>query len=267
MTRIPGIDEDVTVDRLAGDWTIHQLAAGHRFSADDMLVAWLAAKVEPDARRLLDLGAGIGSVGYMTLWALRDRAPGVGQRRLTMVEAQPVSQQLAFATAALNGLEGLVDGFVADLRELPAGVFGPYDLVTGSPPYFPLGTGKVSPHPQKAACRMELRGTIADYALAAAPLLGEGSFVTCFPARDPRGEAAFAPAGLHVYASCDVVFRAGMDPMIRLYAARRAPCVRAALPTLTIRDRTGAWTPQYLDLRAEMGSPMPPASGPPPGGG
>lgn len=264
MTRLPGIDEDVTVDRLAGDWTIHQLAAGHRFSADDMLVAWLAARVEPNARRLLDLGAGIGSVGFMTLWALQDRSPC--PRRLTMVEAQPVSQQLALATAARNGLGGVVDGVVADLRELPGGIVGPYDLVTGSPPYFPVGTGKVSPHPQKAACRMELRGTIADYARAAAPLLGDGSFVACFPARDPRGEAAFAPAGLHVYASCDVVFRAGMDPMIRLYAARRAPSTRATLPTLTIRDAAGAWTPQYLDLRAEMGSPMPAAPGPPPGG-
>ena len=154
MTRLPGVEEDVTVDRLAGDWAIHQLAAGHRFSADDMLVAWLAAQVAPGARRLLDLGAGIGSVGFMTLWALQDRAPGGAPRTLTMVEAQPVSQRLALATAALNGFGDQVRGFVSDLRDLPAEVVGPYDLVTGSPPYFPLGTGKVSPHPQKAACRM-----------------------------------------------------------------------------------------------------------------
>lgn len=251
---IPGVDEPVTVDRLAGTWRIHQLAAGHRFSADDMLVAWMAARVAPEARRLLDLGAGIGSVGFMTLWALRDRNPAA--HTLTMLEAQEVSHRLAMATARLNGVDDRVTGHVGDLREPPAAVAGPFDLITGSPPYFPLGTGKVSPHPQKAACRMELRGTIADYALAASRLVGDGWFVACFPARDPRGEAAFEPAGLSVHASCDVVFRAGMEPMIRLYAARRTPGRRVIWPTLTIRDPTGAWTPAYLDLRAEMGSPM-----------
>ncbi len=258
---IAGVDEPVTVDRLAGSWQIHQLAAGHRFSADDMLVAWMAARVAPNADRLLDLGAGIGSVGFMTLWALQDRLPRA--RTLTMLEAQEVSHSLALATARLNGVDGVVTGYVGDLREPPAALVGPYDLITGSPPYFPLGTGKVSPHPQKAACRMELRGTIADYALAAAGLIGEGWFVACFPARDPRGEAAFAPAGLSIHASCDVVFRAGMDPMIRLYAARRAPGPRETWPALTIRDGAGAWTRDYLRLRAEMGSPMgPPETAP-----
>lgn len=249
--RLTGIEESVTRDRLAGDWTIYQLEGGHRFSVDDQLVAWMASRVGGAAARILDLGAGIGSVGLITLWALGRQ--GRTQVRLTMVEAQAQSQRLAMATVASNGLTERVTAILGDLREVE-GLEPPYDLVTGSPPYFPLGTGKVSPHPQKAACRMELRGTIADYARAAAAVIDEtGWFVACFPARDPRGEAAFVQAGLTVHASCDVVFREGMGPMIRLFAARRVQGPRLQWPPLTIRSSAGAWTPEYVAVRDELG--------------
>lgn len=52
---------DITFDILAGAWRIFQLRHGHRFSTDDLLTAWAAVRANPEARRLLDLGAGIGS--------------------------------------------------------------------------------------------------------------------------------------------------------------------------------------------------------------
>ena len=58
----------ITLDILAGDWRIFQLRAGHRFSADDLLTAWTAVRANPTARQVLDLGAGIGSVGLLALW-------------------------------------------------------------------------------------------------------------------------------------------------------------------------------------------------------
>ena len=59
-----------TLDLLAGDWGIFQLRGGHRYSTDDLPTAWTAARARPSARRLLDLGSGIGSVGLVTLWRL-----------------------------------------------------------------------------------------------------------------------------------------------------------------------------------------------------
>lgn len=53
--------DDVTLDTLAGDWRIFQHRTGHRFSADDLLTAWAAVRAKPEARRLLDLGAGLGT--------------------------------------------------------------------------------------------------------------------------------------------------------------------------------------------------------------
>lgn len=247
MTHPP---EDVTCDRLAGDWRIWQLKRGHRFSADDMLTAWMAAALHPTARELLDLGAGIGSVGLMTLWRMAPEA------RLVMVEAQEVSHHLARRSIETNGLGHRITARHGDLRD-PRSVpeVGHFDLVTGSPPYIPLGKGVVSPVAQRAACRMELRGTIADYAVTAARAMRpDGWFVACFAAGDPRGEPAFDAAGLHLHVRQDVVFRAGQPPMIVLLAGRHVPGPVDRRPPLVIRDPDGTWTDAYLEVREAMGT-------------
>src|SRR5215510_5927900 len=150
--------DDLTLDILAGDWRIFQLRTGHRFSADDLLTAWAAVHARPEARQLLDLGAGIGSVGLLVLW----RLPAA--EHLTMVEVQAVSHALACRTVAYDGLAGRVTLHCQDLRHWSGGAF---DLVTASPPYLPVGRGVRPQHPQKAAARFELHGDVFDYCQAA----------------------------------------------------------------------------------------------------
>lgn len=244
------VAEPESLDRLAGDWRILQLRGGHRFSADDMLTAWLAAELAPGTRWMLDLGAGIGSVGLMTLWRMPADA------RLVMVEVQELSHRLAVRTVALNGLSDRVEARLGDLRD-PASVpeEGAFPLVTGSPPYVPLGKGSVSPHPQRAGARMELRGSIFDYAKTAArAMTPDGLFVCCFAAGDPRAEEAIAAAGLWLRVRQDVVFREPCAPMITLLAATRTSGVRDRRPPLVIRDSTGEWTEAYLRIREQMGT-------------
>ena len=133
-----------TLDHLAGDWRIYQLKGGHRFSADDLLTAWTAARVCPQADEILDLGSGLGSVGLLTLWKLP-------KARLTGVEVQQLSYDLALKTRAHNRLGDRVQFLHQDMRA-PL-TLGRFPLVTGSPPYFPLGKATVSPHPQRTARR------------------------------------------------------------------------------------------------------------------
>ena len=116
--------EALTDDLLCGDWRILQLRRGHRFSTDDVLTAWTAADLRPDARRLLDLGAGIGSVGLQTLWRMGPQA------RLWMVEVQEVSHQLARRTVERNGLGDRVVARHSDLRAQDAKSAA---FTTGSP--------------------------------------------------------------------------------------------------------------------------------------
>lgn len=247
---LPDIDDPTSLDRLAGDWQIHQLRRGHRFSADDLLTAWVAAETAPRARRLLDIGAGIGSVGLMTLWRMDPAAT------LVMVEAQEISHRLARHSITTNGLSDRVEARLGDLRDPAVLPEGPvFDLVTGSPPYVPLGKGHVSPVPQRAGARMELRGSIVDYAATAARVLApDGRFVVCFAGQDPRGEPALAAAGLHLHRRLDVVFRTGAPPMICVLVAGRTPLPFVPEPPLVIRDAAGEWTDPYLDIRRAMGT-------------
>jgi tRNA1(Val) A37 N6-methylase TrmN6 len=243
------LGEPITLDALTGEWRIVQRAAGHRHSVDDVLTAHhaLCEVGATPAARVLDLGTGIGGVGLLALWGL-----GAGAR-LVGVEAQPISHRLLVANVAGNQLADRVDARLGDLRELALGERFP--LVTGSPPYFPLGTGVLPADSQKAHARFELRGDIGDYARAAAAHLDPaGVFVFCFPTpQRARAVARVADAGLHVTAVRDVVPRAGRRPLFTLFACRheRAAC-RVDSP-LEVRTRDGAVTEEMRAVRRRFG--------------
>jgi len=247
---VPG--DEITVDRLCGEWWISQLRRGHRFSTDDMLIAYVASGLRPETPLQLDLGAGTGSVGLLTLFRLGPTA------QLVMVEAQEVSHRLARRTVAWNGLGGRVRLRHGDLRDphsVPPEESGSYPLVTGSPPYIPEWAGHISPHTQRAHCRMELRGDVFDYCHTAARALApEGLFVFAHSAVDVRPEQAIAATGLTLWGRTDVYFRRNRAPTIAVFACgfggeRRDP------PPIVVREPTGEWTDEYLHIRQVMGAP------------
>jgi tRNA1Val (adenine37-N6)-methyltransferase len=198
----------------------------------------------------------MGTVGLLVLHLLDSSgAKGV---TLTGIEAQAVSVGLFEKTRRLNGLEDRVTIHHGDIREahsLPAGA--KFSLITGSPPYFPLGTAVMSPHPQKAACRMEMRGSVYDYCEAASRWLAPGGrFVFVMTAGDARTEDAPVKAGLSVVSRLDVVFRAPRAPLVSVLTAGWSNEVAGrtrAHRTLTIRDSEGAKTPEYLAFQRQMG--------------
>ncbi len=169
--------------RSAGISKSSNCAKGHRYSTDDILTAWYGTSWCPSARKLLDLGSGIGTVAMIAAW----RAPG---SRVVTVEAQAESVQLARRSVRWNGLDERFD-----VRRVTC-VIRPswrsderFDLVLGSPPYFPRGSGIESAHPQKVACRFELRGTIADYCRTAAAHLEPGGVFACVFPVTPQEQA------------------------------------------------------------------------------
>jgi tRNA1(Val) A37 N6-methylase TrmN6 len=242
---------------LAGDWRIFQRLDGHRWSLDDLVTAAVAAETvaaTPPAR-IVDLGAGIGSVLLLLAW----RFP---QARVDGLEAQAISVDLARRSIAWNGVAERCRVISGDLRD--AGVLAdraPYDLVTGTPPYLPLGTATASPRPQRAPSRLEERGGIEDYCVAAAPLLdGAGGFVVCAGAtQDDRVRRAAARAELVITRRVEVVPRAGKAPLFAVYVM--APMVGgSASPMaigemLVVRDRHGRRTDAFRALRGAMGMP------------
>lgn len=242
--------EETTLDRLAADWWIYQLRRGHRYNTDDVLTAWAAVRARPRAGRVLDLGAGVGAIGLLSLVVL----PSV--TRLVSIEVQQRSVALARRTVAHNGLADRVDLRHGDLRcpDVLADV-GPFDLVVANPPYLRPGAAVPSPHPQRAAARMELHGDVFDYCRCAASHLGaNGRLVVCHAAADPRPSEAIRAAGLALLERRPVCFRRGKAPTIALYLAGWGPLpsVPEAAATLCIRDESGRFTEDWMTIRRHM---------------
>ncbi len=243
--------EELTLDGLTGDWRMAQRKRGHRHSTDDLLTGWYAAETVQNAQRILDLGAGLGSVGLLALW----RSPNA---TLTAVEAQEVSYALLEHNVALNGLAARVRTIHGDLRDVRfAGET--FDLVTGSPPYWDVKDGVVPADSQKAHARFELRGDVRDYCRAARAALAEGGrFVFVFPSvQRPRAEKAIAGAQLAMVRSVDVVPREGLAALFSLFACRRAedaldtPYVREL--DYVVRNADGTQSEQHAQARASFG--------------
>ena len=243
MTPRPG----ETLDRLAGDWWIFQLARGHRYATDDLAVAWAGLRARPAARRVLELGAGTGSVGLLALLGLDPQA------RLVSVEAQQVSADLMARTLARNDLQASVDLRRGDLRDdavIPERAA--FDLILANPPFLPLGSATPSPVPQRAAARLEQRGDVFDYARrAAAALAPDGAWVFCHARTDPRPPAAIAAAGLRLLSRQELIFREGRGFGLALYTAAFDGAAETP-PLLHVRDASGDWSEPWRAVRRRL---------------
>ncbi len=262
----PGLDSGVpiepheTLDAISGHFRLFQLRDGHRFSTDDILTAWYGTTWCPTARTALDLGSGIGTVGMICAW----RLPGA---KFVTVEAQTESVALAKKSARYNGIEDRYEIRTGDFREneiLRAAE--KFDLITGSPPYWPLTDGVQSEHPQKLACRFELRGSIADYCETAVKHLAPGGFFACVfphePAQLARVEAAAKNSHLVIVRKRPVVFREGDPALVALFGLMRADDLPEwfrgqtwAEPDLIIRARDGKIHPEYSAVKLAIGFP------------
>jgi tRNA1Val (adenine37-N6)-methyltransferase len=238
---VPAPDE--TLDRLAGTLWVFQLRGGQRYATDDVLTAWEAVGARPDATTMLDMGCGIGSVGLMVLLRLPAHAT------LTSLEIQDRSVELLRKTVLHNGLDERVVVHHGDLRNarlLPADAR--FDLIAANPPYWSPSREMPSPHPQRAAARLELNGDVFDYCAGAARWLADrGRFCFCYPVGDPRPEKAVADAGLVLQSRREVVHREGSSPYLALFVCGRAG-KRADPPPLVLRDAGGRPTPAFLDI-------------------
>lgn len=256
-------EEGETLDAISGRFRLFQYRDGHRYSTDDVLAAWYGATACPCPRRVLDLGSGIGSVGMIAAWKLPFAT-------FVTVEAQDISVRLARKSARYNGL---IDETGSGRYEIREGDFRDpailadterFDLVLGSPPYFPLGTGILGDHPQKIACRFEVRGSVVDYCATALKHLASGGvFAGIFPvAQRERVEAGVRDAGGILVRTRDIVFKEGEDPLLFVFLMMRREDLPPALcadpfaePPLLIRDRSGRVSAEYRTVKLAVGFP------------
>lgn len=253
---------DESLDRLSRTLWILQKIRGHRATTDDVLLAAFALDCAPEARSLLDLGTGKGTVALL-LCGARPELRAVG------IEAEPESVDLARRNARLNGLEQVYAPRLGDLRAPEAlADAGSFDLICGAPPFMPLGSGVLPRNALRAAGRFELRGGVAAYAEAAARHLGPSGQVVLLMDGHGRDRliAAFARARLRLRRLCAVGPRPGTPPTYWVGVGQlSAPAetedsnpggARCALERLDLRPPAGvAWSKPYAEHRQRLQLP------------
>ena len=236
-----------------------QKRQGHRWSLDDLVTAFVAAEQASElaASRFLDLGCGQGTVLLLLAW----RFP---HAHLVGLEAQSERAAMARRSVEYNGADGRVRVLDGDLRapstfeQLPD-----FPLITGTPPYFPRGSGTESVKTHAMPCRFELRGGVEAYLDAAQRRLLPGGRLVLSSAALARArvDAAAQARGLHLTHRLEVIPREGKAPLILVDVFSRGLDPRAAPPRvaeLVVRGRSLQWTQAFIEVRERFGMPTRP---------
>jgi tRNA1Val (adenine37-N6)-methyltransferase len=239
----------LTDDQLTRDVWLYQRAKGHRFSSDDLATALVALEAAPHAQRVLDLGCGIGSVLLHLAWSLPEAT-------LCGIEAQASSFELLRRNIERNALGARINVVHGDLRD-PAALAplgADFQLISGTPPYFPVGTALGAADEQREYARIEHRGGVEAYLTAGARLLApDGVLVLCGDARsEERVSTAGATLGLSLRGRTAIIARAGRPALFSIWTlCAQAGALRQS--ELVLRDSAGARTPDAQRLRRFSG--------------
>lgn len=186
--------------------------------------------------RGVDLGCGSGILSLLLL-------ARTTKLHMTGLELQPEAAALAAENMARNGLEErtqMLSGDIRAHRRLFAA--GSFELAVSNPPYFPVGSGSLSPDPARAAARGETDCTLPELCAAAAYLLRTGGRF-CLVYRPERLSELFcrlSEAGLEPKRLRLVCPRPESAPSLVLVEARRGGKPGLVIePPLALTDADG----------------------------
>ena len=162
---------------LGGQIMVRQPRAGYRAGIDAVFLA-AAAPCEPGvACRVLDIGAGVGTVGLCVAARWRDAS-------VTLLEREPELAALARANVADNGLDGraaVLEAAVGDTSlQLAAVGLVPdsFDHVLANPPYHAHGRGTAAADPLKAVSHAMPEAGLEDWVRFMARMVRPGGSAT-----------------------------------------------------------------------------------------
>ena len=214
-----------------------------KLGTDSVLLAAFANAAS--ARRGIDLGCASGVVALLLL---------SGNERLCMtgLEIVPEAAELARANMEKNSLSTRAEIICGDIRrhrELFRS--GEFDLVVSNPPYFPLGSGRLSPDKERAAARGETDCTLSDICAAAAFLCRTGGRV-CFvhkPERLSELFCAMSASGIEPKRLRLVCYTQNSAPNLVLVEGRRGGNPGLKIESaLVLRNPDGTETDEILKI-------------------
>ena len=246
---------------LGGALSILQPRSGYRAGLDAVMLAAAVPAGPGKARRVLDVGAGVGTAGLCL--ARRDALAHV-----TLLERQPELARIAAQNVERNGLttrvrvvEGDVGLSAAALRGLGLATES-FDHVMANPPFHGLGEGTLAPDVLKAGAHAMPEADLERWARFMARMAAPGGGATVIH----KAEALIRLLGV-------LEGRFGALKVLPLHPRASAPAHRIivqgikgsrALPTLlpgfVLHGADDAFTPEaQATLRTGAALPMAPA--------
>ncbi len=162
---------------LGGRLMIRQPKTGYRAGIDAVLLAAACPAVFGQSDRVLDCGAGVGTVGLCV-------AARVVDTQVTLLEREPPLADLARDNAERNGLADRVDVVTGDIAardraaEAPGLKAESFDHVLANPPFHTTGDGTSATDALKSASHEMPDGTLDDWARFAARMAKPGGTFT-----------------------------------------------------------------------------------------
>jgi len=231
--------ETVIEDLQRGGLRFIQWRGAFRFGMDSVLLADFIKCKKGGA--ILDLCTGTGIIPVL-LTARTEAA------RVTGLEIQPESAEIARENAALNGLQAVIGIITGDLRRIaqhcPAAAF---DAVSANPPYIKYRGGLVNPDAAVALARHEIACGLEDVAAAAAyALKPRGHFYMVHkPHRLAEIICALRRVKLEPKALRFAHPRVADRPsLVLVEAVKNGGAGVTVMPPLIIYDENGAYTPE-----------------------
>ncbi len=221
----------LTEDALLGSRVrVLQPRRGYRVAVDAVL---LAAAVHPaPGERVLDLGAGVGSIGLCL-------ARRVADCTVLGVELQPALADLARRNATRNGLSERVQTIVHDLAQ-PLPGLGLFGQVVTNPPYLAAQAADPPPDPSKALATVESSADLRRWLEVAVGALEPAGTLTLIHRSDRLEDIAAHLVRLR----CGDLTIKRLPPAARvLVRARRAPTPSVSeSPPLVLHPPQGGYT-------------------------
>jgi tRNA1(Val) A37 N6-methylase TrmN6 len=196
---------------------LEQPARGYRAGLDALLLAAAVPVSEERPTMVLDLGAGVGTVGLAI-------ATRVKSARIVLLERDPALASLAHGNTIANGLGDRVRSVTADIAAPAAELerlglaADSFDHAAANPPYFIDGDGTRATLAQRAGSRAMPVTALDDWLRAAARAVRPGGTLTMIHRVEALGALL---AGLEG--------RFGGIAVLPLSAGRAAPATRILL--------------------------------------
>lgn len=245
MTELDRRDGTQTLDAfLGGQITLAQPSSGYRAGLDAVFLA-AAAPCQPGvACRVLDVGAGVGTVGLCVAARCRDA-------HVTLLERESALAAMAAGNVARNGLGDRVRVVMtsvgASADDLAAHGLRPdsFDHVLANPPYHAQGRGTPAPDALKAASHAMPEAALDDWLRFLARMVKPGGTATVVHKAQALPEllAAFGPrfGALRVLPLYPRGGEIANRVIVQALKGSRAPL--ELLPGFVLHTAAGAFTP------------------------